>query len=430
MADVIEGGPSRPPRRWHRWALGLAALAVAGWAVLHGGGSTPPVAAPSPDPSVRDFSGPARPGSASSGKARAWPSREGACGSIARLPLTRTPRPAWLPDTRLLVGGSGVRSVDATTGESTPLAGLPGDGEVTDLLGGRHGRYALVTRSCRYDRVSLYRISGRTAERVPMRPHGGLSVVEGAHGLWQVLEPATRVGPGGTVVRSVTGVRTIRLPDAARLVADTAAGLVVELGEGPGGPPRVAVFDTAGRRSRVLGPGVALAATRGGRVLMTDGACDPVATSPCRLLRVEAAGGEVTGRYPLPAGRTVTSQVALDARGRLAAFALGRAHADPRYAGDHPFPPSDVAELDLRTGALRVVPGLELAPKTVVGLAVDAGADWLFVTADEGDRVRVMAWQRPMAGPVTVADLPGAVSAGPPVLPVGAGASARSVSPR
>lgn len=416
MADVIEGGPPRPPRRWHRAALGLAALVVAGWAILHGGTPPgPPAAAPSPVPSVRDFSGPARPADA---QGRTWPTRDGACGSVARLPLTKTPRPAWLPDTRLLVGGSGARIVDAATGATVPVAGLPSDGEVTGLLGGRHGRYAVLTRACHYDHVSLYRLRGRTAERVPLRPHAGATVVEGAHGLWQVPETADPGSPGGIVVRSVTGHRTVRLPATARLVADTTAGLVVELGTGPNGSPRVAVFDTTGRRLRGLGAGSALAATREGRVVMTVGRCDFDATAPCRLRRVEASTGAVTGRYVLPARRTVMSQVALDAGGRFAAFALQRPHVSPRYASDHPFPPSDVATLDLRTGTLRIVPELELAAKTVVGLAWDGGGAWLFVTTDEGDRVRVLAWQRPMAGPVPVADLPGAVTAGPPVLPV------------
>lgn len=432
MADVIEGGPRRPPRRWHRVAVGLAVLAVAGWALVHLGAQSgsqesrpPPGALSGPPPvaaTARDFSGPARPGQAG----RAWPSRDGACGAVANLPLTRKPRPSWLPHTRLLVGGSGLRTVDTATGRTRSLPGLPGDAEVTDLIDGPQGRYAVATRGCRYDRLALYRLGARSVAPVPLRSGVALTVLGGPHGVWQVVQPATPLASGRTVVRSVLTDRTLRLPAGARLVADTAAGLVVALGEGAPATPRVEVYGATGRRLRVLGAGVAVAATRSGRVLMMTGACQPGTRGSCRLRVVDAAGGAVTGRYPLPAGRVVTSQVAFDAGGRVAAFALSRVRPDGRYRTDHPFPPSDVAELDLRSGALRVVPGLELAPKSVAGLAVDA--DWLYATVDDGDAVRVLAWQRPMGGPAVAAELPGAVSAAPPLLPVGGARAADGAS--
>ncbi len=429
MADVIEGGPSRPPRRWLR-AAPVLAVVVAGWILVHGTGGGPsggppvpasPVpASPLPPSSsaslTRDFSGPAQP----AGGAPAWPSREGACGAVARLPLTETPRPSWRPRTRLLVGGAGVRRLDTGAGDATSMRGLPTDAEVTALLRAPDGIYALATRGCRHDRVNLYRLHAGSAARVPLARHGGLRVVAGPHGVWQVLEPATRVGPGGTVVRAVGTGRTVRLPVGASLVADTAAGFVVVL-DGGRGPSRVAVFGTTGARLRVLGRGVALAATRAGRVLMTPGGCPVDGAAPCRLRAVDAASGTVTGRYRLPAGRGLTSPVTMDPGGRVAAFTLGRAHPESRYRTGHPLPPSDVAVLDLRTGALRLVPRLELAPKALVGLAVGRGAEWLFLTVSDGDHVRVLAWERPMAGAVVLAELPGAVTGGPPVLPLGTG---------
>jgi hypothetical protein len=101
----------------------------------------------------------------------------------------------------------------------------------------------------------------------------------------------------------------------------------------------------------------------------------------------------------------------------LLAFQLSRAGPDSRFAAYHPFGPSDIVVLDLSTGRLSVVPGVELAPKTQAGLAFDPASRWLVVALDEGRRAGLLLWRPGLAQALrSPTRLPGSVLYGVPVL--------------
>ena len=157
---------------------------------------------------------------------------------------------------------------------------------------------------------------------------------------------------------------------------------------------------------RTLGTGLLLATSE--RFLVTAGAGCGL-TGRCVLTRVDATGGSLR-RYPLPPGRAPTSAALVSPDGQRLVVQLSRPEPELRFSVGHPGGPSDLAVLDLRSGELTVVPGIELPPKTQAGLAFDSRSRWLVIAVDEGPRVRLLVWQPGMSRPmVSPARLPGAV---------------------
>ena len=119
----------------------------------------------------------------------------------------------------------------------------------------------------------------------------------------------------------------------------------------------------------------------------------------------------------MPPGRYPSSGATISDGGRYLAFQLARPGPDPRFEMGHPGGPSDIAVLDLGSGHLTVVPGVELAPKSSAGLAFSAGGEWLVITLNEGSRTRLLVWRpgldRARESP---ASLPGKVLYNVPVL--------------
>ncbi len=118
----------------------------------------------------------------------------------------------------------------------------------------------------------------------------------------------------------------------------------------------------------------------------------------------------------MPTGGDLSSPV-FSPDGTLAAFQLARARRDPRFAAAPLGPPSDVVVLNLRTGKLDIVPGLELPPATWAGLAFDPTGRWLLTTVSEGDHGDLLAWRPGLPGPALVTSLPGPLAEAPPLLP-------------
>jgi hypothetical protein len=104
--------------------------------------------------------------------------------------------------------------------------------------------------------------------------------------------------------------------------------------------------------------------------------------------------------------------------GRVVALQLTRAQHDPRFATDHPAPPSDIAVVDLDSGAVHVVPGLELPAKSSAGLSFDATGAWLLATVNEGRSGLLLAWREGMSVPAVVSTIPGPLAWTPPILPL------------
>lgn len=173
------------------------------------------------------------------------------------------------------------------------------------------------------------------------------------------------------------------------------------------------LVDAATGRVRVdLGPGLAVAAGYG-VVLWTRG-CDEVSDGPCTLHRRRVAGG-ATASYHLPRPPGSTAGV-LSADGRRLAFTLERAAQDPRYEQGHPMPPADIAILHLDTGALDVVPGVELAAKMSPALAFSTDGRWLVMALDAGTRTRLVAWRPGLTRPLESTPVAGPVSGAPAIV--------------
>jgi len=317
----------------------------------------------------------------------------------------------------VLVGGYGVRVVDADTGTVRPVGGIPADARhtVRELVPAAGVVYVLSASCDGGGRV--YRLENDAAHPVAGAPVDDL--LAGPARVWAVDYPAADTAPANRVVlRPLDGGRSLPLPPDAYPVADTGAGLVVAVSRPDDtSRPRVMVLDpSTGRPVRTLGVGPPLAADRA-HLLLLLGPCDVgQATSSCAVARVDVRTGRVQRRYQLPDGRVPVSAGSVSRDGRLAVFQLARTDPDPRFDPGHPVPPSDIAVLHLDTGRLEIVPGLELAPKTEAGLAFAADGSWVFVTVSDGDHAHLLGWHSGLGAPQSVARLSGPVAWAPPLL--------------
>jgi hypothetical protein len=170
---------------------------------------------------------------------------------------------------------------------------------------------------------------------------------------------------------------------------------------------------------------LASVAVGAGWIVWTDAAC--LATGRCPLHRTDLIHHTtITRDYLLPAnpdvptgttfsGGTISSD---GAAGLLIAPARSR---PPVHTYNHPEPPFDIAVLHLDTGALDVIPGIELAPKSGLGLAFSADNRWLAIALNEGTHTRLLIWRRGLGNPLQPPiQLPGPVLYAPPMTPLAA----------
>jgi hypothetical protein len=372
----------------------------------HRAAASSPAAAVSPVPESRVAAGPSP----------RWPSAVGACGSAVELPQIRPARQHADVHARVLAGGAGLRQVTLGGTVSGPLPGLPDNGwQVTDVVAGPGAAYAFdVPCSGSSASVRVYRIAGGAAHRLGISAD---ALLGGPHRAWAVRYRARR-----TVLTPLTGGHAVTFTANITPVADTAAGLVVAAYHASARRRDTLELvdpDTGAVRRR-LGGGSPMGAA-GHLLLVSLHGCDlPPAGGACTLESIDLTTGRPMATAELPAGRVPTWGDApgpvFSPGGTLAAFQLTRARPDPRFATAVPGPPSDVAVLDLRTGRLDIVPGLELPPETWAGLAFDATGSWLLATVSQGNRGELLAWRPGMPGPAQVTSLPGPLLGPPPVL--------------
>jgi len=298
---------------------------------------------------------------------------------------------------------------------SGPLPGLPQHGwQVTTLVAGPGAAYAFdVPCVDSTASVRVYRIAAGAAHRLRITAD---ALLGGPHQAWAVTYRAH-----STVLAPLNGSRRLTVKTRTQPVAGTAAGLVVTAFHA-GRPDTVELLNSrTGALLRRLAEGSSLGAT--GHVLLVslhDCGAAP-ARRACTLEELNLTTGRPTATVELPAGRALVSgDVAgpvFSPDGTLAAFQLARAGSDPRFAAASRALPSDVAVLNLRTGRLDIVPGLELPPLTWAGLAFDATGSWLLATVSEGGYGELLAWRPGMPGPALVSSLPGPLVGPPPLLP-------------
>jgi hypothetical protein len=402
--ELLESGRPRPSRRRLVTALTLAALAGAGVLIAHArSGSSPGrpqgVASGSASKSVSGSSSatppqPVRPAP------RAWPTAAGACGATPELPIVTSTAPRERTGITVLVGSAGVRRVDFDAGtDAVVRTGMDPGEYVWDLVSATDS-YAL-TSTCGPGRQRVVRI-GAPGGATPAPLYGAI-LSDGTHA-WLA---AAGDGPHSHGwLQPLDGGRRVTLP-AEFFPSDVTGGVLV----GAMDSRIVSVDLRTGAVRGLLGVGDYVTAGAG-TVLWTEG-CDLTLDRPCSLLRRSVGGGGTT-RYRLPRPPS-WGGAALSADGTRLALTLQRAAADPRFANTHPLPPADVDVIDLGTGAVQRVPGIEIPPKSALGLVFSADGKWVVAALDAGDRIRVLAWRPGLTRPYETRAVPGAVYAAPAV---------------
>ena len=318
----------------------------------------------------------------------------------------------------MLLGGPGLRTVDFDSAHIAPLPRPPlRPGEfVLDLISASQ-TYA-VTDECTHKQPRILRIGADGRATVfPLSDLAPMVLADGPHA-WGVTFP-NQQHPNRFLV-PLGGGNRIRLPTGFRPTAITNGVLIGNRDSTPNGPGSLLLVDASTGRVRAnLGNGLTLAAGRG-LVVWAEG-CDPASTTkPCTVHRRSVAGG-ATSTYRLPRPPAFTAGV-LSPDGRQAAFTLRRADHDPRYQPlpspppSPPLPPCDIAILHLDTGALEIVPGIEIpANGPRPGLAFSADARWLVITLNAGSRTQLLAWRAGLHHPYQSTPIAGPTWGTPPV---------------
>ena len=410
--DVVEFGGWPKPPRWVWAVAGIAVVAVlAGVGAAHTGSRHTATSSPSRSQTRAAHPTPARP---------PWPSAAGACGSAVDLPRIHLVRQYPDVHARLLIGGTGLREVTLGGAVSGPLPGLPEHGRlVTNVVAGPGAAYVFDT-PCTSSTASvrIYRIGAGGAHRLGVSAD---AVIGGPHHAWALSYRSSAVLT--RVLSPLAGSRAVRFSSSTDPIADTAAGLVVVRYHPLAGQRHAVelVDPNSGAVLRRIGDGFPMGAADHVLLVSLHGCVATPAHSTCTLESFNLSTGRLQATVKLPAGRMPTggglSSPVFSPNGTLAAFQLARAGRDTPYATAFPGTPSDVAVVNLRTGKLDIVPGLELPPATWTGLAFDPTGRWLLATVSEGGHGDLLAWRPGMAGPALVTSLPGPFADAPPLLP-------------
>ncbi len=420
--------PSRhrlPPRlagslhdRRARWAaVTLTCLAVGGLLVhaalgQHGAASTATTARslpmPAPAPLVR--------------MGKSWPSTGASCGTDRFLPIV-TADPLRVPTgVRIEVGGQTVHTVDvdARSVSSPETVNLPANEFVSQLVVSGGASYALVQPCESTDTGAVFRVTAQgSALLLASNRHIDGLFPDGHGGVW-AAEVADIATDGPVVLVQLPGSGVVRLPAGLQPVAVSGHRVIAmtqNSAESHGSASgSLVTYDLTSRR---LGPSLGRASSltaSAGVLLWTEGPCS--AAAPCILHRYDLATGASSVRgYSLPVEASVTGGVISPDRRRLA-FALPR-EFDDRHVDTAGFgPPLDLVMLDLGTGVLEGIPGVELPPTAPAGLTFSADSAWLVIALNEGASTRLLLWRpglsRPLRAGVEVA---GPMLQAPPVVP-------------
>lgn len=408
--DIAEFGGWPQPPRWV-WAVAvIAVVAVLAGVLVARTRAHHTAAAPSRSPAAAVSPTPAGP---------PWPSAVGACQSAVDLPQIHFSRQPVHIHARLLIGGAGLREVTLGGAVSGPLPGLPEhDRLVTNVVAGLRAAYAFDT-PCTSSTASvrIYRIGAGGAHRLGVSAD---ALLGGPHGTWALSYRSSAVFT--RVLSPLAGGRAVRFRSSTDPIADTAAGLVAVPYRPLAGQRHAIelVVPSTGAVLRRVGDGFPMGAADHVLLVSLHGCPAMLAHGTCTLQSIDLNTGRPLATVRLPAGRTPTGgdlpSPVFSPNGTLAAFQLARASRDPRFAPAAPGPPSDVVVLNLRTGKLDIVPGLELPPATWAGLAFDPTGRWLLATVSEGAHGDLLAWRPGMPGPALVTSLPGPLDEAPPLL--------------
>jgi hypothetical protein len=412
--ELLTLGPRHSMRRFWIGAVLVAVLVLAAFVVIRlwprsASGPAAAVSTPAPQTTGAPTSPVVQ---------RPWPTARGACGGRTDLPIVSSTPAAERPHValHLLVGGSGLHAVDFASGRAGVVPGLrlqPGE-FVADIVGARP-YYAVIARCGMAGPSRLVSLRPGHTENIPLD-----STVDGVFDdppwVWAVTYP-TDERPHGFVVRLVpafAGGYRMRLP--AGFVPEGITNGLILGSTASDGLVSIQLVDAAtGRTLAGLGPGRVLGAAHG-MLAWTD--CDPSRPEACTVYWQYASPDQFPESLVIPRPAGFGAGV-ISADHRRLAFTMSRGEPDPRYADDHPFPPSTVAVLHLDTGVIDVALGIEIPAKTMPGLAF--GPDgWLAIALDAGPRIRLLAWHRGLLQPYETRSV-GGPALNPPALALDSG---------
>ncbi len=302
---------------------------------------------------------------------------------------------------RLLVGGEHLQRVDFDTGASTPvrLPRLARDEWVDALSVVRGHEYAATAGvSCGFDRRRVVVIDGNDATHTVTAATPSDFVSDETH-VWTVVDPGHELNP-------LTGGRRVALPAGFAPAAATDGVIVGNLTQGMDPAEIGAVRSSNGALLPTRGIGLVLGAAHG-RYVWSAG-CGPSTRGRCELVSASVTGGRLrTYRLPRPPGSPTGL---LSPNGRVLAFTLTRSARRGR-----PSPPSDVALLNLQTGRVTTVPGLDLPARYQPQFAFAPSGGWLVIAGSVTRQAQLYAWRPGLRRPL-MSPLRGLVSpAAPPV---------------
>jgi hypothetical protein len=404
MSDVLDNERGPAPM----WVVPVAMLAVVLVVVAlawRSGGSddrSRPVSARSPSSSPSPVPAVALPTPGHAG---------GACGGDVTLPLVAPGTRPANTRLRLLVGDRDLRLVDVDTSVTRVLSQQRDGRSITALTRSSGRVLALLRNTCSPDGFGKGRVV--TLDPVTGRQHHdqpGDELLPGTPATVIDYDPI-----GGSYLRDIDGTTRTRIRDGWAPLARRGNTYFVLVqpsqaeveAQGVGALGTVGIGDPAtATMTRPFGSGSDVAASDS-KVVWLAGGCDP---GPCLLATTGADG--IANAQPLSGRRPWSGVISPD--GSHVAFRLTRTEG---RLGGHPGPPNDVAVLDIRSGKLRVLPGLVLPAKAGLTLAWSPDSTWLVLGADLGTRPLVMIWREAMERPAQVV-LPatGGGTTGPPAL--------------
>jgi hypothetical protein len=341
-----------------------------------------------------------------------WPTTAAACGGEVSLPVLSDVGRLDAATGVRVVAGNTPRLVDVDAGASTTLpVRLTPDELVIELASDPQGTVALIA-SClgtgagdsmptRLVRLapdgSRYELSARAPGFAPG------SLISGGDLTWLSRWPVQADGDylaeaPMQLAPTIAGASPVRLPKGF-IPRGGFRGLVIGnkwLPDGETNGP-VEVFDLATRRviARFGSPDVSYTVDNG-RVVWASASC----IGRCAVHVEDLADGTTRTVWArLDQGRSV-GYGAISTDGAMASFLTYNNPPDPHFAGDHPAGPTGIAVLDLATGRMTDVPGIQLAPKSSITLSFAGKDHWLVLPIGLAEESRILMWRPGLAHPV------------------------------
>lgn len=347
-----------------------------------------------------------------------WPSAATVCGSSVQLPLVTSAAELKEPTSIQIAVGGSLSTVDLDTGQSTLQTGLVlQKGQlVSEVVSVGEDLYALIS-NCRSDRGAVARI-GPDGSLISVSTTKVSTLIGGGTHIWGFTPSDS--GAGGTL-DPLDGSPAVQLPqDFYPLGAyqDQVVG-VRDVPDLPGPAADLFIFDTAtSALSTTIGHtgtsqiGARFAIASSAVVLWTDKPCE--STDLCQIHRYDLATGSSSVRgYALPKGRYFgASTVSPD--GTKLVGQLNRDDINHKFSPSAGLP-SDIAVLDLVSGAMQVVPGIELSAQSNAALTYSNDSKWLVIGLNTGAKIALYVWKPGLEHPLAS---PSDLDAGTPYSPV------------